>query len=233
MDLKPLIIALDTVDIKKIDRLLNISKEYVDIFKIGPVAYTKYGNRIIELINSVRKKVFLDLKFHDIPSVVKKAVENLLDYDIFMLSLHISGGEDMLKEVSESVKEKKNRPLLIGITLLTTLDQKDLNSFGVKSTIQNQVRKLALIAKKSGLDGVVCSANEVEIVRKACGKDFIIITPGLSEEHKRRLIKQSNITQNFVVVGRYILDSKNPVLAIKRVYEKLGFKFIKERESHS
>lgn len=223
MELKPLIIALDTTDIKKINKLLNASKEYVDVFKIGPVAYTKYGNEMIKLVNSLKKKVFLDLKFHDIPSVIKKAVENLLIYDIFMLSLHISGGEDMLKEVSESVKNKKNRPLLIGITLLTTLNQKDVSSLGIKSTIKNQVRKMALMAKECGLDGVVCSAKEVEIVRKTCGKDFIIITPGLSEEHKRKLTESPDIAPNFIVVGRYILDSNNPILTIKKIYEKLGF----------
>lgn len=210
-----LIIALDVNSFDKAKKLVDKLSPYVNIFKVGNELFTSCGPEIINYINKKRKKAFLDLKFFDIPNTVEKATLAAARHKIFMLTLHITGGFDMLKKAKNALKGKK-RPLLIGVTVLTSKKGKNT---------AKEVIKLARIAKKAKLDGVVCSAKETKRVKKACGKKFIVVNPGIRpswakvDDQKRVTTPEQAIKDgvDFIVIGRPITKTKNPVSAIKKI----------------
>jgi len=220
-----IVVALDIEKNKAIEAIKKVSP-FTDYFKIGHKLFTEYP-QIIEFLNSSGKKFFLDLKYHDIPSVVKIAIEEVKrKYNPFAVTLHISGGEKMLKEAN-SIPE---RPLLFGVTILTSLSNDDLIMLGINSNLEQQVKKMALIAKNCGLDGIVCSGQEVEMVKKTCGNKFLTLVPGLKiTEEKQRydqkrsvLLKEVKKFVDYAVFGRQITDSENPESEIKKILEQLN-----------
>ncbi|UCD54676.1 MAG: orotidine-5'-phosphate decarboxylase [Candidatus Omnitrophota bacterium] len=215
-----LIVALDVNSFDKAKKLVDKLSPYVNIFKVGSRLFTVCGPKIINYINKKRKKTFLDLKFFDIPNTVEGAVRAAAKYGVFMTTLHISGGFDMLKKAAGALKGKKKKPLLVGVTVLTSKAGKD---------IAKEVIKLALIAKKAKLDGVVCSPKETRQVKRACGNKFIVVNPGIRplwamRGDQRRVTTPEKAIENgadFIVVGRPIIKAKYPSLAAQKILEEM------------
>lgn len=216
-----LIIALDVNSFDKAKKLVDKLVPYADIFKVGAELFTASGPKIIDYINRKRKKVFLDLKFFDIPNTARRATIAAAKQKVFMLTLHVVGGFNMLKEAQSALRDKKRRPFLIGVTVLT--------SKATKSATK-EVLKLARLAKRAGLDGVVCSADETNEVKEACGKKFLVVNPGIrplwaKRDDQKRIVTPEEAIKNgvdFIVVGRPITRAKNPALAAKKILEELG-----------
>ena len=207
------ILALDVFDLKKAEKLVKDLSPYIDIFKIGPILFLQCGKEIIKMINDNGKKVFLDLKFHDIPATVQRAVQSAKDLGIYSLTVHSCGGQEMLK-LATSVK---NRPKIWAVTVLTS-----------QITTTQEVLERAKLAKDCGVDGVISSPLEIEAIKLNCGKDFEVITPGIrpvkvNDDQKRVATPEIAIKAgaNFIVVGRPIIQAENPVEVAKNIYESV------------
>jgi len=215
-----LIIALDVDSFEKAKELVDKLSPHAGIFKVGSELFTTCGPKIVEYINAKQKNVFLDLKFFDIPTTVKKAVLAAAKYKVFMLTLHIIGGSRMLKEAASSVERQKERPLLIGITVLTSKAEEDS---------AKEVMRLARIAEESALDGIVCSARETRSIKEAFGKKLLVVNPGIrpawagKDDQKRVATPEEAVKSgaDFIVIGRPITQAKNPVEAVKEILKAL------------
>jgi orotidine-5'-phosphate decarboxylase len=211
-----LIVALDVDSYERATKLVKELGEFVDIFKVGSQLFTRVGPRIIEFINARDKKCFLDLKFHDIPSAVEKAVESASALRVFMLTVHTSGGADMLVAAAGV----PNRPLLLGVTVLT--------SDG--GNVKIEVLRLARLAKKCGLNGVIASPREVRSLRAAHGKKFLIVTPGIrpawvNAGDQRRVMSPAEALSagaSYIVVGRPIVTAPKPLGAAMRMTAEMA-----------
>jgi orotidine-5'-phosphate decarboxylase len=221
-----LILALDVATEKEAKRFMDKVYPQVKLFKIGPVLFTAYGPKVIEMVRKKGGDVFLDLKFHDIPNTVATAVRQATRLKVKMLTLHTSGGEEMLRRSAQAAKEEAvklriGKPILLGITVLTS-DRSEKNT-------KFEVIRRARLAKKAGLDGIVCSAREAKAVRKACGKDFIIVTPGIrprgaqAGDQKRVATAKDAISSgaNYIVVGRPILEAPDPLKAAQSIIKEI------------
>ncbi len=214
--MKPLIVALDVETEKEALALIRATKKFVDIYKVGPGLILRYGPSIIKKITSARRKVFLDLKFHDIPSTVARSVKEAPKCGVFSATVHISAGENALRMASQA----KPRPKLWGVTVLTSLSEHDLLSLGFPPSPLEQAVRLATIAKGAGIDGVVASVGETANLRKLLGPQMTIITPGIrlpddSLGDQVRIATPQHARSagaNFIVVGRPIIESDDPAL---------------------
>ena len=231
-----LIVALDVADCKEAEEWIDRLSPRVDTFKVGSILFTKEGPRVLEMIHRKKKEVFLDLKFHDIPNTVAEACRVATGLGVFMLNLHIVGGEKMIRETvsavsEESSKRKLRKPLLLGVTLLTHLDKEALRDLGwaLSGGLEAEVVHLAKMAQSSGLDGVVCSPQEIQPVRKACGKEFVIVTPGIRPvgsmlHDQKRVSSPKEAVQagaDYIVIGRPILESQNPLQMVDAILEEI------------
>uniref|UniRef100_A0A7C6EIV5 Orotidine 5'-phosphate decarboxylase n=1 Tax=candidate division WOR-3 bacterium TaxID=2052148 RepID=A0A7C6EIV5_UNCW3 len=231
-----LIVALDLNDINKIKMLVDRLQNVVKYFKVGAIPFTCFGPEIIRFLKERGLKVMLDLKYHDIPNTVARACEGAMELGVDMLTMHTSGGFMMMEETVKAVSivsdvKKLPKPKLLGITVLTSIDEayfKDL--FGdVKRTIEEQVVFLARLAQSAGLDGVVASPQEIESIRKNCGKDFLIVTPGIRTEGEMLDDQARTMTParaikagaDFIVVGRPIIAAKDPLNAAKNIIKEI------------
>ncbi|MGB9839567.1 orotidine-5'-phosphate decarboxylase [Thermovenabulum sp.] len=232
--LNKVIIALDFSDETKALEIVEILKDDINIFKIGLELFISSGPKIIEKIRSKNKQVFLDLKFHDIPNTIKKALNALMEYDIFMTTIHALGGRKMLKEAKDSIieaseKKNKKRPLLIAVTLLTSLSNDDLIEIGIKENLEEEVLNLAKISKEEGIDGIVSSPLELPYLKKELKNELLLITPGIrngtvpipGDDQRRNSSLKQAIYQgaDFVVIGRQITLAEDPK---KALYYLLG-----------
>ena len=212
-----LIVALDCDTFDQAKKLIDTLCPKVKIFKVGVQLFTACGPKIVEYINKKKAEVFLDLKFHDIPNTVANAVRSATHLSVKMLTLHISGGADMLKAAVRSATEeasrfKMPRPLLIGVTILTS-----------QEASQDDVFRLANMGLNCGIDGVVCSAKETAFLREHIKKDFLIVTPGIrpnkaaADDQKRTATAKeaSSAGSDFLVVGRPIVEAKDPLAALE------------------
>jgi len=215
-----LIVALDVNSFKKAKRLINALSQYVDIFKVGSELFTSCGPKIIDYLRKKKKKTFLDLKYFDIPNTVEKAALAAAKHKAFMLTLHTLGGFEMLKRTVKALKKKKVRPVIIGITVLTSKNRRNT---------KKKVVRFARLAKKAGLDGIVCSAQETRDVKKICGKNFTIINPGIrplwaARNDQKRVATPKEAVKNgadFVVIGRPIIKAKSPAMAAQIIVEEM------------
>jgi len=229
-----LIVALDVEGFDRAKELVDKLYPTVKIFKVGNQLFTSCGPDIVKAIQRKGGKVFLDLKFHDIPNTVKGAVKSATRWGVLMLTVHTSGGREMLKEAvsaaNTAAKQLKTvRPKIFGVTVLTSMDNKALSDIGVDKKVKDIVLYLAKTAKDSGLDGIVASAKELPLVKKALGKDFSVITPGIrplthEKADQKRVVTPSEAIKkgaDFIVVGRPITGAKNPKLAAEEILSEM------------
>jgi len=230
-----LVLALDVEDFKKAEELVGKLSDYVGVFKIGNQLFTAEGAKVVNMVNKRGGKVFLDLKFHDIPNTVARAAEVATKLGVYIFNVHTSGGYEMMKAAAEASKKISlalgvRKPLILGVTLLTSINQEILEKeIGIKKRLEEQVVHLAKLARTAGLDGVVASSWEIKEIRKACGEDFVILTPGIrptgksSDDQKRVMTPQEAIKlgSDFLVIGRPIRNASNPVEAAKEILREM------------
>ena len=197
--------------------------------KVGSQLFTSSGPMVIYELNKLGFDIFLDLKFHDIPNTIYRAVQEACKLEIWMVNVHCSGGKEMLKSARKSVSENKSTrsPLLVGVTLLTSIDAEQGKEIGIKN-IKDHTISLAKLAKDNGMDGVVCSPHEVKEIKDLLGEDFITVTPGirssdLIEDQKRFSSAKEALSRgsDFIVVGRPITSSPNPVESVKSLLQEI------------
>lgn len=226
-----LALALDNVSEKnQIENLVNTLSDYIGIFKIGLEQYIRFGPEIIELVRKKDNKIFLDLKLHDIPNTVAKAVIAASRHNINYLSIHTSGGMKMMKEAVKAARSVENPPKLIGVTVLTSIDQGSLNNeLRINCSVTDQVAHLAQMAVKAGLGGIVCSAVDLPNIKNNLPDPFEIITPGIRPadaemgDQKRVATPQQAIENGatMLVIGRPITASDDPAGAAKKIYKSI------------
>jgi orotidine-5'-phosphate decarboxylase len=210
--MKKIILALDVYDLQKAENLVKETSSYIDVYKVGPILFLKVGKEIIKIIKDNGKEVFLDLKFHDIPATVKRSVELARELGVFSLTVHSIGGEEMLK-VAASVE---NRPKIWAVTVLTS-----------QITIPEEVLRRAKLTKTCGIDGVISSPLEISLIKKECGKEFNVVTPGIrlaktNDDQERVATPETAIKEgaDFIVIGRPILEAENSIEVVKNIYER-------------
>ena len=231
----PIIVALDLPDAASALRLADRLTSVVGAFKIGKELFTASGPDIVRQFRAAGASVFLDLKFHDIPHTVAKAVEAATRLDVQMLTIHTSGGLAMMQAAEKAAQETARQldrpaPLVLGVTVLTSMDAHDLAQTGVNSTPAEQVMLLAQLAAQSGLRGLVCSPQEITALRKVLPSTMQLVTPGIrpagSEmgDQKRTLTPKEAITAgaNALVIGRPITGATNPQAAAQSILDSLN-----------
>jgi len=231
MNQKPeLILALDVDSDKQALHFVNLLYPKVKIFKVGLQLYTACGPRIIRDIRKVGAEVFLDLKFNDIPNTMVNAAKEALKYKVAMFTVHTLAGPTALKGVVRICRRSKTK--VLGVTILTSLCGHFLKDLGIKRTLSSEVLYLAKMAKRCGLDGVVSSVQEAALLRKEMPKKFIIITPGIRpdspgvDDQKRTATTKEAIHagSDFLVVGRPILEAKDPLSTTQALLDSIKFK---------
>ena len=221
------IIALDFKDMETSLKFLDQFNESLYV-KVGMELFYGSGLEIIKEIKKRGHKIFLDLKLHDIPNTVKKAMTNLAKLGVDLINLHAAGGSIMMKAAMEGLIEGSNgnRPLLIAVTQLTSTSKEMMNNEQlIPGEVIDSVVNYAKVAKEAGLDGIVCSPLEVKLVKEVCGKEFLTVTPGIrlasnNKDDQVRITTPSmarEIGSDFIVVGRPITQAKNPVEAYKLI----------------
>jgi orotidine-5'-phosphate decarboxylase len=219
-------VALDTTDLGHALDLAGSLAGHVGGMKVGKEFFTACGPDGVRAVADCGMPVFLDLKFHDIPNTVAGAVRAALPLQPMMMTIHASGGAAMMRAAAQAAAEAGDgRPLILGITVLTSMDESDLQDVGVESPLTDQVLRLATLAQDSGLDGVVCSAREVEDLREHLGKDFKLVVPGIrpkwaaSDDQKRIVTPAVAVTigADHLVIGRPITGAADPVEAADKI----------------
>ena len=225
----PLIIALDLEgnDALRIARSLDPDKCNL---KVGNQLFSSEGPRIINDLKKLGFNIFLDLKFHDIPNTVSLALKECIKMGVWMVNVHALGGREMLLLASKTIEESEFKPILVGVTLLTSLTNSSLKNIGINKKVEDEVLHLAKLSKECGLEGVVCSPNEVSILRAELGKDFILVTPGIrsigeanNDQNRISTPKNAiNLGATFIVMGREIINSKTPSNKVEDVLQNIS-----------
>jgi orotidine-5'-phosphate decarboxylase len=222
---KKIIVALDLNNIKKAKKLVKELKKEVYAFKIGHEFFYNFGIKGYKEIYKICPRIFLDLKLHDIPNTVQKGLNAIAKLNPIFTTVHISGGDEMQKI---SISKNKKKTNILGVTVLTSLDEKQTLKYYKEKNVNILVKKFASYAKKNNINGLVCSPLEIEVVRKEVGKKMILVVPGIRSEkkplskkddQKRTLTPKEaiNLGANFLVIGRPIIKSKNPLETIKKI----------------
>jgi orotidine-5'-phosphate decarboxylase len=230
----PIIAALDVPTAEAALELAKKIAPVVGAFKIGSELFTSAGPDIVRRIRATGAAVFLDLKFHDIPNTVARAVASAVRLDVQMLTVHVSGGVDMMRAAEESAQKTAkqtghNAPLVLGVTVLTSLTSQSLSEIGLDPNVASQVRRLANMATKAGLRGLICSPLEVAELRQMLTAGIQLITPGVrtgtekADDQKRTLTPREAIAAgaNWLVIGRPIYAAENPREAVEKILESL------------
>jgi orotidine-5'-phosphate decarboxylase len=228
-----IIIALDVATRPEALSLVDQIEDGL-VYKIGMELFTAEGPPLLKAIASRGKRVFLDLKYHDIPNTVAGAVRSAVRHGVFMLTLHTSGGKEMMAKAAEAAsaeakKAGKPKPLLLGVTVLTSLKDKELQEVGCTSSVGEQVLRLAGLAGAAGLDGIVCSPHEIEIIRREFGRKFLIVTPGIrpvwaaAQDQKRVMTPAEalGLGADYLVIGRPVTAAPSPKQALGRIVDEL------------
>ena len=223
---KKIIVALDSSNFNKIKKLAETLKKDVYAFKVGYQFFFNFGIKGYKKIYSICPNIFLDLKLHDIPNTVEKGLDALLKIKPKLTTIHISGGDQMMKA---TWKNKKNTKIL-GVSILTSMDDTQTKKYYNQKEVSKLVKKFSKFAKQNRLDGVVCSPNEIKYVRKEVGKNFIIVTPGIRTDNKIKSDDQKRIQTpkkaielgaDYLVIGRPITESRNPLKVLKEINKTL------------
>jgi orotidine-5'-phosphate decarboxylase len=227
---KPIIVALDYPDERSALEMADKLDPSLCRVKVGKELFTAAGPHVVRELNARDFDVFLDLKFHDIPNTVAGACRAAARLKVWMINVHASGGEAMLKAARAAIDAESHKPLLIAVTLLTSLGQDDLKSIGFAGTPLENVERLALLAQHAGLDGVVCSAAEAPGLRKAVARSFNLVTPGIrlpedAAGDQARVVTPRDAMANgsdYLVIGRPITGAQDPVAKLKQIQQQLA-----------
>jgi len=230
-----IIFALDVEHFAEAQRWVNLLKDHIGLFKVGKQLFTHAGPKVVDMIRQKGQKVFLDLKYHDIPNTVAKAGEEATKLNVAMFNLHALGGVEMMKKTVEASRAMaKNlgipKPIILAVTILTSMDEGALKEVGVQGPIIEEVGRLAFLASKAGVDGVIASPQEIGIIRERCGGKFLIVTPGIrapsdkKDDQKRTLTPKEAISAgaNYLVIGRPIKEAKDPLEAVQKIIEDIS-----------
>ena len=230
-----IIFALDVEHFSEAQQWVKLLKNQVGVFKVGKQLFTHAGPKVIDMILAKEQKVFLDLKFHDIPNTVAKAGEEATKHNVTMFNLHALGGFEMMKKTVEASRAVAKtlgvpKPLILAVTILTSMDEGTIKEVGIQGPILEQVGRLASLALKAGVDGVVASPQEISIIRERCGDKFLIVTPGIRmpsgkiDDQKRTLSPKEAIAAgaDYLVIGRPIKEAKDPLEAVRKIVEDIS-----------
>jgi orotidine-5'-phosphate decarboxylase len=224
------IVALDYPDAASALQLVAGLSPDLCRLKVGKELFTRAGPQLVEELASRGFDVFLDLKFHDIPNTVASACHAAADLGVWMVNVHALGGERMLLAAREGLERAKHTPLLIAVTILTSMDVHDLAAVGLSGTPEENVLRLATLAHLSGLDGVVCSSRETGILRDRLGPDFRLITPGIrpagsQADDQRRVMTPADAISagsSYLVIGRPVTQADDPVSVLRTINSELS-----------
>lgn len=224
-----IVVALDYADAQSALSLVNQLDPTLCKLKVGKELFTSAGPLLVEQLVAKDFKVFLDLKFHDIPNTVAKACEAASNLGVWMLNVHASGGSAMMESALEGISKSTHSPYLIAVTVLTSMSQANLDELGVRNSIEGQVEKLASLTEQSGLHGVVCSAMEAERLRAVVKSDFLLVTPGIrpanaSADDQTRIMtpnKALSMGADYLVIGRPITQAEDPLAALHAINQSI------------
>lgn len=220
-----IIVALDFASADEAISLAKTLDPTMCRLKVGKELFTRTGPSLVEHLHGLGFEVFLDLKFHDIPNTVAKACRAAADLGVWMVNVHALGGRRMMEAAREAVDSVKHQPLLIAVTILTSMGEDDLQEVGLSADPEANVLRLARLAENSGLDGVVCSPREVAALRETIGDSFSLVTPGVrpagvsTDDQKRITTPEDAIRtgSSYLVIGRPITQAKNPRTALENI----------------
>ncbi len=230
----PIIAALDVPSPNQAHTLIDQIGSQIGAFKVGMELFTAAGPEIIHRIREQDAAVFLDLKFHDIPNTVAKAVASAVRLDVQMLTIHTHGGSTMMKAAENAAQETARElgtaaPLVLGVSVLTSMDQSDLQEIGLSNPVADQVERVVQLGVESGLRGFVCSPLEIERLRKIIPKETKLVTPGIrmasdakgDQKRTKSPIEALQSGADYLVIGRPIYAAPNPSDALKRILESI------------
>src|ERR1017187_309065 len=225
-----LIVALDVSSAAQARQIVQSIGESASTYKIGKQLFTAEGPQVVRDLVASGRKVFLDLKFHDIPNTVAYAVREAAKLQVSMLTVHASGGSKMLKAAAEAAAQSPAKPMVLAVTVLTSLSDADLAEIGVSGPIQTQVLRLGSLARAAGCGGLVASGQETRELRRELGSDFAIVTPGVrptgtaAGDQARVLTPKDAIAAGatYLVVGRPILEAEDPSQAAEAIVSEIG-----------
>jgi orotidine-5'-phosphate decarboxylase len=223
-----LIVALDVESRERAGRLVAELLPHVSMFKVGKELFTTEGPEVVRSIVASGGRVFLDLKFHDIPNTVAKAVGAAAQLGAFFVTLHVSGGRAMLEAAASALPAEGTQ--LLGVTVLTSHTDETLKETGAGGTVKETVGRLAILARESGLDGVVCSPHEITLIRESVGNDLLIVTPGIRPKGSAKgdqarvttPLEALRLGADYIVVGRPITEATSPADAAQAIVEELS-----------
>jgi len=219
------IVALDFDSGKKTLALTDQLDPDMCRLKVGKELFTRTGPQLVKHLVDKGFDVFLDLKFHDIPNTVAKACQSAADLGVWMVNVHAQGGPTMMEKARAAVADHKNRPMLVAVTILTSLTDKDLKAVGLHGNAEENVLRLAKLTEQCGLDGIVCSPWEVLSLRNEVGENFKLVTPGIrptgsSKDDQARVMTPKsalNAGSDYIVIGRPITQARNPKAALQAI----------------
>jgi orotidine-5'-phosphate decarboxylase len=228
-----IIIALDAQTKQEALALVRELPE-AKIFKVGLTLFASEGPHLLQEIQKLDKKIFLDLKLHDIPHQISGAVKAGMGHDIHMMTLHASGGAEMMARAAEAAEAEarqsgRKKPMLLAVTILTSLKKEQLQEIGMDERVDRQVLRLARLARQNGMDGVVCSPQEIDLIKEEFGRDFFVVSPGIrplwaaAQDQKRILTPAQAIAKgvDYMVIGRPITQASPPAEAFRKIVEEL------------
>jgi orotidine-5'-phosphate decarboxylase len=223
------IVALDFSSLDETEIFLKKIKGQNCKVKVGKELFTSEGTNIVKLIQQYGFETFLDLKFHDIPNTVSRAIKASCNLGVWMVNVHASGGKQMMLAAREAVESSSHKPLLIAVTILTSFDNSSYQELGFKNELQEQIAYLATMSEKSGMDGIVCSANDIPSIKPLVREKFQFITPGIrvanSDDDQKRVTTPENAISNgsnYLVIGRPITLSNDPATMIDKINQSIN-----------
>jgi len=221
---KQTIIALDVNSLEEIKDLISVVDKDLFRLKVGKQLFTSQGPKVVDKLRSLGFDIFLDLKLHDIPNTVSKSLTNICNLGVWMSNIHLLGGQEMIMAASSTVKRLNSEMILVGVTILTSLNENNLSELGFNSSAEEIAINLAKLGKQNGIDGVVCSIEDISGIKASLGGDFLSVTPGVRmlqdiDDQKRAgsIYDAIQFGTDFVVVGREITQAKNPEGVLKKI----------------